>query len=73
VRFLANFLFSKGRINLIEDTLHKVELYQDDLSVKFSFRRDTTLEVSIGNRSVGLNVIDLNSGVITELVGRQAR
>ena len=69
VRFNANFIFKRGRINLI-DQMYKVELYQDDLSLKLDFRRDTTFEIKIGNRSVGLNLID-QYNVVKEIVVRQ--
>lgn len=72
MRFFANFVFSKGRINLLEES-YKVELYQDDLSIKFTFRRDTTLDVIIGNQSVGLNVVDTELNIVKELVAKQAR
>lgn len=72
MRFFANFEFKKGRINLFEED-YRVELYQDELSVKFNFRRDTTLDVVIGNKSVGLNVIDLVNNSMKELVVKQAR
>jgi hypothetical protein len=49
--------------------MYKVELYQDDLSLKLDFRRDTTFEIKIGNRSVGLNLIDQNN-VVKEIVVR---
>lgn len=72
VKFHADFVFKRGRINLYDEN-YRVELYQDDLSVLFNFRRDTTLTVVIGNKSVGLNVIDLETLTRKELVAKQSR
>ena len=53
------------------DDTYRVELYQDDLTIGFNFRRDSSFELSIGNRSVGLNVIDLEDNILKEIVVRQ--
>jgi hypothetical protein len=45
-----------------------VELYQDDLSVKLGFRRDTSFEIVIGNRNVGVNVVNTLTGLVKELI-----
>lgn len=57
VTISANLIFKRGRINLVED-FHTVELYQDDLSVIFNIKRDTSFTVSVANRNVGINVHD---------------
>jgi hypothetical protein len=41
--------------------------------LQFNFRRDTTLDVSIENKSVGLNVLEYWTGKVTQLVGKQDR
>ncbi len=68
VKFSLNFLFQSGRINLIDVQGHKVELYQDDLTVALDFRRDTSFEIAIGNRNVGINIIDAHTHTIKELI-----
>ena len=68
MKFSLNFLFKRGKINLIEPQGHRVELYQDDLSVKLGFRRDTSFEIAIGNRNVGVNVVNTLTGLVKELI-----
>jgi hypothetical protein len=38
------------------------------LSLKFEIRRDTSFDIEIGNRNVGINVVDLKTEKVKELV-----
>ena len=53
---------------MIDPLGHKVELYQDDLTVVLDFRRDTSFEIAIGNRNVGINIVDAQTRAVKELI-----
>lgn len=57
------------------DEEYRVEVFQDDLSLKFSFKRDTTFSCGITNKSVGLNVVEIENGIETlkELVSKKGQ
>lgn len=60
VKYSLELNFMRGQIEL-KDSFFSIQLYQDELKIKVDIMRDTTFVATLTNKSVGVNVVTIES------------